>query len=104
MRELKNLLRLLLDAVEFTHQTRERVQQRDIFVAIFFQELRTVLEGKASFAGGNQSKKELRALAQIGAGVNHIRWKRLALAQRGFHVARQFVEAQVAHRYAEIAA
>ena len=81
-----------------------RLHQPQIFVAVFFQELRPRLEGKASIARRQQGEEKLRALAQRPRGLLKAHAERAFYLQSVLDVARQFVAAQIAYRYAEIAA
>ena len=62
---------LVGDGLQFGVEMQQRILQPEIFVAIFFQKLRTVLEGESTLARRQQRKEELRLVTHLATGRHH---------------------------------
>ncbi len=67
-----HFVRLLRNRLQLGVEVHQRVLQAEILVAVFFQKLSAILEGKAALARRDQREEKLRMLAHPAACLQHI--------------------------------
>src|SRR5208283_2915085 len=103
-REREYIVRLLREAFELGREPRQRMIEREEFVAIFFQKFAARVEGNAPFVRRQQREEQLRTLAQRLNRARHLRRVQLLALQQVFGVPCQFLHAQIAYRNAKVIA
>ncbi len=99
---MNDFFRFLWKLFQFRAQAIQGLIQSQKFLAIFFEELASRVEGKAPFVRGQKREKELRAFPHGLDRSRHLRGVELFLLQHLLNVAGEFVHAQVADGNSEV--